>query len=224
MAASLLKGLLAVSLAAFALTACATESDSDSDDENVGETNDELRSAPLGESDMVQIPTPANMPAVWKQPDSEGWRGARGKCGSTALANELRLYSIEKSPDELDDAGVHFVVGTLQWEIERWLKKNHPELGCRTSYPWDGAKALRGQLDAGHPVMVWFNLGGGTLESHWVTAVGHHGSGDDEKVVVMSWGRYYEIPMKKLDDASKWVYGMRHPTVICSEATDKIVR
>ena len=33
-----------------------------------------------------------------------------------------------------------------------------------------------------------------------------------------------EIPMKKLDDASKWVYGLRHPTVICEKKTDKIVR
>ena len=216
---SLLKGLLALAASAFAVSACATETGPD----EVASTDDELRSQPLDDKDMVQIASPANMPVPWKQPDSEGWFDERGKCGPTALANELRLYGIEKSPDQLDDGGVHFVVGTLQWQIEDWLKRNHPDLGCRISYPWDGAKALRGQLDGGHPVMVWFNTDGG-FSSHWVTAVGHRGTGADEKVIVMSWGRYYEIPMRKLDDASKWVYGMRHPTIICTRTTDKIAR
>lgn len=220
MAASLLKGFMVAAFAALALTACATEEESDEEFET---TNDELRSQPLNDTDMVAIATPKDMPTPWKQPESEGRFDQRGKCGPTALANELRLFGIEKSPEDLDDDGVHFAIGTLQWQIEGWLKKNHPELGCKISYPWDGANALRKQLDAGHPVMVWFNTDGG-FSSHWVTAVGHRGSGADEKVIVMSWGRYYEIPMKKLDDASKWVYGMRHPTVICAETTDKIVR
>lgn len=224
MSPSLFKSLLAAGVAALALSACATESAPDEEtSDDVGATDDELRSAPLNDKDMVAIDTPANMPTPWKQPDSEGWFGERGKCGPTALANDLRLYGIELSPDDADNAGVHFLVGTLQWQIEDYLKKNHPELGCRISYPWDGAKALRGQLDGGHPVMVWFNTDGG-FSSHWVTAVGHHGTGPDEKVTVMSWGRYYEIPMQKLDNASKWVYGLRHPTVICSKKTDKIVR
>lgn len=223
MRASLLKGLVTAALTALALSACSTETDDADDTSDTGSTNDELRSAPLNDKDMVAIDTPAGMPTPWKQPDSEGWFGERGKCGPTALANELKLYGVEMSPDQADDAGVHWLVGTLQFQIDGYMKKHHPELGCRASYPWDGAKALRGQIDAGHPVMVWFNTDGG-WSSHWVVAVGHHGSGDAEKVIVMSWGRYYEIPMKKLDDASKWVYGLRHPTVICEKTTDKVVR
>jgi hypothetical protein len=119
---------------------------------------------------------------------------------------------------------VHFLVGTLQFEIADYLKAHHPELGCRSSYPWDGANAIRGQLDGGHPVMVWFNTSGGDLSSHWVVAVAHHGSGADERVVVMSWGRYWEIPMAKLDNASKWVLGLRHPTVICNATSPFLKR
>lgn len=221
MNASLLKGLVSAALAALVLSACATETEQD-DASSTDSTDDELRSAPLNDKDMVEIGTPPGMPTPWKQPDSDGWFGERGKCGPTALANDLKLYGIELSPEQADDAGVHWYVGTLQFQIDGYMEKQHPELGCRASYPWDGAKALRGQLDGGHPVMVWFNTDGG-LQSHWVVAVGHHGAGADEKVIVMSWGRYYEIPMQKLDDASKWVYGLRHPTVICSKTTDKIV-
>lgn len=217
--------IFAGALTALTLAACATETPSENvdDGDSVGATDDELRSAPLNDQDMVAIPTPEGLPEPWDQPDSSGWFGARGKCGPTAMANMLRLHGVELSPDEADKAGVHWLVGTLTWQINSYLKQNHPELQCRTSFPWNGAKALRGQLDEGRPVMVWFNTAGG-WSSHWVTAVGHHGSGDAEKVIVMSWGRYYEIPMKKLDDSSKWVYGLRHPTVICEAQTGNVVR
>ncbi|MBX3228415.1 MAG: C39 family peptidase [Labilithrix sp.] len=225
MAASLWKGLVVGVFAAFALVGCATEvPDEDVDDgESVGTTDDELRSSPLDDKDMVEIPKPEGMPDAWKQPKSTGRFEQGGKCGPTALANMLRLHDIELSPEEADKAGVRWVVGTLQWQIDSYLKRNHRELGCRTSYPWNGAKALRNEIAAGRPVMVWYNTDG-ALTSHWVVAVGIRGSGSNEKVIVMSWGKYYEIPMKKLDDASKWVYGLRHPTVICSATTDNVVR
>lgn len=223
MRARLLKRLFPVGLTALVLMACAAEPAEEpvDDGEAVGTTDDELRSAPLNDKDMVAIETPAGMPTPWEQPDSVGWFDERGKCGPTAMSNVLRLHGIELSPDDADKAGVHWYVGTLQWQIDWYLKRNYPDLDCKVSYPWNGAKALRGQLDAGKPVMVWFNTDGGWT-SHWIVAVGHRGSGDAEKVVVMSWGKYYEIPMKKLDDASKWVYGLRHPTVICGKSTKNV--
>lgn len=213
--------LLAVSTAT--MVACASEPDDDAKDDAATSTDEDLRSAPLGDSDMVAITTPGGMPKPWDQPDSTGYFEEHGKCGPTALANELLLYGISKTPESLYDAGVQFVVGTLPWEIENWVKKNDQQLGCQIVYPEDGSAELRAQVDSGHPVMVWFNTEGG-WSSHWVTVVGHHGTGAGEFAVVMSWGRYYKIPMSKLDDASKWVYGLRHPRIECAQKTGLVVK
>ena len=98
----------------------------------VGEsTGEDLRSAPLDDSDMVLIPQPPGMPRGWDQPNSTGVFQEHGKCGPTALANELLLYGISETPDELFDEGVQFAVGTLPFEIEDWLAANDPQLGCK---------------------------------------------------------------------------------------------
>ena len=192
--------------------------DAEDVDDETSETADELRSEPLGMSDMRRIAQPAGMPKPWDQPDSTGWFDERGKCGPTAVANTLRLYWIDVSPEEADRAGVHWAIGTMGRQIERYLVNHHPELGCSLEHPRDGAAFLRSEIAAGHPVMVWFNTEGG-WSSHWVTAVGVVGKGADEDVIVMSWGRYYAIKMTKLVSAWRNVYGIRHPAVVCDART-----
>ena len=67
--------------------------------------------------------------------------------------------------------------------------------------------------------MVLFNIDG-NLGSHWVTVVGHHGTGASEQSgrhVVGSLLR--RSRWQKLNDASQWVYGMRHPMVECAATT-----
>lgn len=195
----------------------------DVEDETSAESADELRSAPLATSDMRRVAQPAGMPKPWDQPDSTGVFDERGKCGPTAVANTLRLYWIDVSPQEADRAGVHWVVGTMGRQIERYLDEHHPELGCSLEHPQDGAAFLRKKLAAGHPVMVWFNTSG-SWSSHWVTAVGVVGKGADEDVIVMSWGRYYAIKMTKLVSAWRNVYGIRNPAVVCDERTQLLRR
>lgn len=219
-----MRKVLALSAVITATTLLACASDTPEADDNAATSTDEdLRSAPLGDSDMVPIATPGGMPKPWDQPDSTGYFEEHGKCGPTALANELLLYGISKTPETLYDQGVQFVVGTLPWEIEGWIQKYDQQLGCSIQYPADGSAEIRQQVDSGHPVMVWFNTEGG-WSSHWVTVVGHHGTGANEFAVVMSWGRYYKIAMSKLDDASKWVYGLRHPRVECTTSTKLVVK
>jgi len=214
--------LVSIAFAALAITACAAEEDG-GDEADMEATADQLQSSPLAESDMVRVRQPAGMPKPWDQPDSTGWFDERGKCGPTAVANTLKLYWIDVSPEEADRKGVHWVIGTMGRQIADYLQKYHPELGCTLEHPKDGAAFLRRELAGGHPVMVWYNTTG-SLSSHWVTAVGTRGSGDAEKVVVMSWGRYYEISMKKLVDAWRNVYGIRHPSVVCDEKTTLLSR
>jgi hypothetical protein len=52
-----------------------------------------------------------------------------------------------------------------------------------------------------------------------VVAVGVIGSGAGERVVVMSWGRYYSITMDKLDAAWRNVDGIRRPSIVCAKKT-----
>ncbi|MDB4940837.1 MAG: hypothetical protein JWP97_371 [Labilithrix sp.] len=176
-----------------------------------------LQSAPLADRDMRLIATPAGMPKPYDQPDSTGMFDERGKCGPTAVANALLLYWDDVTPEEADAAGVHWIVGTMGRQIESYFDRFHPELGCTLQHPADGAAFLRDQTDNGHPVMMWFNTEG--LSSHWVTAVGHRGTGDREVVIVMSWGSYYAIPMKKLVAAWDSVYGIHNPAVACTDKT-----
>ncbi len=218
------KNIGALVVAGLGLLAVAGCSASDAGEELPAEaTADELRGAPLVMSDMRRIAQPAGMPRPWDQPDSTGWFDERGKCGPTAVANTLRLYWIDVSPEEADRAGVHWAIGTMGRQIVRYLDEHHPELGCSLEHPKDGAAFLRSEIAAGRPVMVWFNTEGG-WSSHWVTAVGVVGHGADEDVIVMSWGRYYAIEMTKLVAAWRNVYGIRNPAVVCEERTQLLRR
>lgn len=213
------KKILGITIAVLGLLAVAGCGAPEDDEEEAADAAaDELRSAPLSSGDMRRVAQPAGMPKPWDQPDSTGWFDERGKCGPTAVANTLRLYWIDVSPEEADRAGVHWAIGTMGRQIVRYLDDHHPELGCSLEHPQDGAAFLRKELAGGHPVMVWFNTEGG-LSSHWVTAVGVVGKGAEEDVIVMSWGRYYAIRMSKLVTAWRNVYGIRNPAVVCDERT-----
>lgn len=218
-----LKMLVGLLLGAVMTTACAA---SDVDDAPpVDSTDDDftlLQSAPLEESDMKPVATPKGMPKPYDQPDSTGWFGEHGYCGPTAVANTLLLYwEGDVTPQEAYDDGVHFLIGTMGTQIVNYMSKYHPELGCSIQHPDNGAAFLRQQIDGGHPVMVWFNMAPGP-DSHWVVAVGHQGTGAAEQVIVMSWGRYYAIPMSKLVAAWKEVYGLKSPSVVCADKTTLI--
>ena len=213
------KKLLGLGLAACVTISCAAPSDDD-DAPTIEETNEDyslLQSAPLAETEMKPIATPKGMPKPYEQPDSTGWFKEQGKCGSTAVANALLLYRISVTPQQADAAGVHWLVGTMGTQIENYLVERHPELGCSLEHPANGPGFLRAEIDSGHPVMVWFNMPDN--DSHWVVAVGHTGSGAKEQVIVMSWGRYYAIPMIRLAAAWKSVYGIRNPAVVCADRT-----
>lgn len=207
------RSVLTLGFVAALLTACATEVD---DEAPAEATADELQSSPLPDGEMKAIPTPAGMPKPWDQPDSTGWFDERGKCGPTAVANVLKLYGINVSPDEADRDGVHWIVGSRGINVEGYFDAKFPNLHCSLEHPEDGPAFLRSQIKSGHPVMVWFNTGGSFLSSHWVTAVGLQGTGASERVVVMSWGRYYTISMSKLDAAWRNVYLIRRPSVVCT--------
>lgn len=214
--------VLGVGVAALAITACAapTEGDERTPEPEVEATEDaiEVQSAPLADGEMKRIPQPAGMPKPHEQPDSTGLFDERGKCGPTAVANTLKLYWVDVTPAQADQGGAHhWLIGTMGRQIASYLQNDHPELGCSLQHPLFGASFLRKQLSTGHPVMVWFNTSG--LGSHWVTAVGTQGTGDAEVVIVMSWGNYYSIPMKKLVGAWRNVYGIRNPAVVCTAKT-----
>jgi hypothetical protein len=205
-------------VATVALVACsAVEEDAD-----LGEANDELQSAPLPNGDWQRIRAPAGMPAPWAQPDTTGFFDQHGKCGPTAVANTLKLYGLDVSPAQADHDGVHSLVGTSGIKIESYLQEKYPRLGCILEHPQDGLAFLRSHLDAGQPVMVWFNMAGGFLGSHWATVVGHRRSRGAEVAIVMSWGEYYTIPMSHLEAAWENVYGYRRPSVVCKAQTKLI--
>ncbi|MDF2691890.1 MAG: hypothetical protein K0S65_273 [Labilithrix sp.] len=210
---------MAIGLAAWmALTATACAAETEDDETSVEATADELQSAPLADKDMRPIATPAGMPKPWNQPDSTGWFDEKGRCGPTALANLLRLYWIDLSPEKAYESGVRWVIGTMGKQIIDYLDEHEPELGCTLEHPKDGAAFLRSEIAGGHPVLVWYNTQG-QLSSHWVTAVGTRGKGVAEEVIVMSWGRYYSIPMTKLVAAWRNVYGIRNPSIVCDDRT-----
>lgn len=220
---SLAKKVVCLVLAAIGATACGVETEASDDGDTYDQTTDALQSSPLASNMMTRIATPAGMPTPWDQPDSGGWFDERGKCGPTAVANALKLYGIDVSPAQADADGVNWLIGSRGINVESYMKRKHPRLGCTLEHPVDNGAFLRTELDAGHPVMLWFNTEGG-FSSHWVTAVGHRGRGAAEVAIVMSWGRYYSIPMDKLLAAWRNVYGIRSPSVVCDAKTSLIAK
>ncbi len=219
------KTLIGCLSAAALLSLSACVGPDDPQEEEQGATADELQSPPLAQSDMKRIKAPAGMPVPWDQPDSTGLFDERGKCGATAVANVLKLYGdTDVSPAKADADGVRWWVGARGINIEAYFRQKQPQLGCTLEHPEEGPGFLRAHLDAGHPVMVWFNMSSGFLGSHWVTVVGHRGTGAAEVAIVMSWGAYYTIPMSKLDAAWRNVYAIRRPSVVCSARTNLIAR
>lgn len=208
---------LAAALAASALTGCAADPGSEDSTGETGEASSDTATA-LAQSEMKPYATPAGLPKPWEQPDSTGLFEERGKCGPTAVANTLKLYAIDFSPIQADEAGVHSLVGTTALEIEAYLAMHHWDLDCSIQHPKNGPTFLRDNLSQGHPVMLVF-MTGANMGSHWVTAVGTVGQGANEQVIVMSWGRYYAIPMQKLEAAWRNVYGLRRPSVVCTKPT-----
>lgn len=210
-------GLLLLALAPAACADAAPEDDETADEEPVSTSEDPLTAAARGllQREMKRMPDPAGMPRAWSQPDSDGWFDERGKCGPTATANTLRLYGKDGiSPEACYEAGVSWVVGSRPVDIAGYLRRTQPQLGCRVVYPEDGPALLRAAAKTARPVMVWFRTEG--LTSHWVNVVGVRGAGATEQAVLMSWGRYYTVPMRRLDEAWQSVYGFRHPAVLCS--------
>jgi len=208
------------------MTACAAPAEDEAVPEAAETTEDAvgiLQSAPLAHGEMRRIATPPGMPKPYEQPDSTGLFEERGKCGPTAVANTLLLYWVGVTPAQADQGGAHhWLIGTMGRQIASYLRNEHSELGCSLQHPADGAAFLRNQLSTGHPVMVWFNTE--NLNSHWVTAVGTRGTGDAEVVIVMSWGSYYSIPLKKLVAAWSNVYGIHNPAVVCADKTTLMQR
>ena len=217
---SMLAGVMGLVLAS--VSGCAAPPEED-DSTIAADEASALTSPPLGESDMVPIGKPAGMPDVWGQPDAEGFLDARGKCGPTAVANVLRLYGIEVSPPEADRDGAHWYVGARDVDLLDYMQGHHAQLGCGIEHPANGGRFLRDSLATGRPVMIVFMFGNG-LQSHWVAAVGRRGKGADEKIIVMSWGQYYTIPMAKLLASWRNVYGTRNTTVVCDATTSHIAR
>jgi len=220
---SFLTGLAVLGILSVSVAGCAAEpadeAGAEGEVEEVADNVDALRSGGFSSADMVKIPAPAGMPEPWDQPASTGWFGMNGKCGPTAVANMLRLYGREVSPAQAEGEGVRWIIGTTTWRIRRYFDSHQADLGCTFEQPEDGAAFLRQELGAGHPVMIMYNVEEGHLQAHWVTAVALEGSGDDEHAIVMSWGRYYKMPLAPLVEAWRRVYGRRHPAVVCDQAS-----
>ncbi len=209
-----------VALVVVGTTACAGEDEGA--DADVG-ASDEAMTTTRGihELEMKPVPIPAGFPKAWSQPDSDGWFDERGKCGPTAVANALLLYGRDGvSPNLAYEEGVQWVVGSRPIDLERYLDREQADLRCSVVYPEDGPAFLRAAVASGRPVMTWFRTEG--LTSHWVTVAGIRGANVSEKVVVMSWGRYYEIPMYRFAEAWKSVYGFHNPAVACAATTARV--
>ncbi len=208
----------AASLAGLALVVggCAV---ADEDEASVGASDHAMTSAAKGlqASEMRVIAPPRGLPRAWPQPDSDGWFDERGKCGPTAVANLLRLYGKDGvSPDAAYDAGVRWWVGSRPPDLGGYLDRKHRDLGCRITFAPDGPALLRAAVATDRPVLAWFRTEG--LSSHWVAVAGVRGpaSSPTEEVVLLSWGRYYAVPMTRFAEAWDSVYGFRNPAIVCS--------
>ncbi|MBX3231761.1 MAG: hypothetical protein KIT84_42720 [Labilithrix sp.] len=166
--------------------------------------------------DMVPISAPAGAVASWAQPDSEGAFDQYGYCGATAASNLLRWYGKEVAPRRAIDDGCWSYVGTTPSTLAAYLRDKHSELDCsyRTlDFYADGLATLRRSLEAGRPVIIQFMTG--SLNAHWVTAIGVRGAGDDPEIVVMSWAGFYTLQWSRLQDAWRRAWGGYYPHVIC---------
>lgn len=208
----------ATSLVGLLVAGCAVaEEDEGTSGDAIGTSEDATTAAAKGlkSSEMKAIATPRGLPRAWPQPDSDGWFDERGKCGPTAVANLLRLYGKDGiSPDAAYDAGVRWWVGSRPVDLGGYLDRKHAGLGCRITFAPDGPALLRAATATERPVLAWFRTEG--LSSHWVAVADVRGAGPTEEVVLLSWGRYYAVPMTRFAEAWDSVYGFRNPAIVCA--------
>lgn len=197
-----------LSLCLLALTACTSE---------VDEPIAQGEAAYTGRiPDMTEVDRPTGARDSWDQPDSQGWFDQYGYCGATAASNLLRVYGQEVSPQEAIDAGAWSWVGTRPATLAAYLRGHHADLECALRTATSDAAALallREDAASGTPVVVLFMTG--KLNAHWVTVIGVEGTGDDTKVLVMSWGSYYSIAWSDLGDAWRAAYSGPYPHIRC---------
>lgn len=204
-------------LALLCLPACMTGPEEQP--EEMGST-ESAYSGPI--PDMVSISAPPDAVGSWHQPDSEGTFDQYGYCGATAAANLLRWYDKEVSPQTAIDDGCWSWIGTTASDLGEYFEENHSELGCSyktLDFYADSLATLRDSLSAGKPVIIQFMTG--SLNAHWVTAIGVQGAGADPKIVVMSWGGFYTLQWSKLQDAWRRAWGGYYPYIICDAVSPK---
>jgi hypothetical protein len=149
-----------------ALVGCADEQATLDEQAETVSDNMEIES-----KDFVRIATPRGMPRAWVQPPSKGWLGERGMCGPTALANTLRLFGIEKSPETVYQEGGHSIVGTTPHKMEAFMSEHHEALRCDSARIDDGKALLLSALRNKHVVNILLS-GLDGFGMHWVTVVG----------------------------------------------------
>jgi len=174
--------------------------------------------AALGPSGTIPFEdVPRSFPVrPWEQPPDEGWFGQYGYCGPTAVANLLRLYGIEKSPRTAIDEGCWSYVGTTPGTMQRYLRREHGDLGCdrRVVGGLDPLEVLRVLLDADHPPIVLFK--NGRLMGHWVVVIGVSVDARGAWVEYMEDGAYHKSSWAELEPRWSSVYGMRYPLIACA--------
>jgi hypothetical protein len=158
----------------------------------------------------------SSWPKVWDQPASTGVVEQNGYCGAAAAANLFRWYGREVSPHDAIARGCWSYVGTMAETLGSFVERDQPDLGCRyEKLPGvsDPLAWVRSRLTEGKPIIVQFMTGG--LNAHWVTVVGVFGKGADPKLILTSWGRYYEAQWSGFEDAWRNAWGGPFPHITC---------
>jgi hypothetical protein len=184
-------GILAIVAAASSMGCNQASEDADDTDDGVAGGESAFTAS---SSDFHFVTRPAGMPEAWQQPDSEGEFNRYGKCGQTAIANMLRLNSLELSPKEIFDGGVRSLIGLFPSEMEKYFTAATPQLNPKNGHgdSEEPLQTLKDHLTKKHAVAIVMGVDG--LNAHWVNVVGIRGeSSPDPRLVIQTWGRYAEL-------------------------------
>jgi hypothetical protein len=178
----------------------------------IGPNGEKPKDVPLKEIDK---PDP-KLPDAWNHPESST---LDGKCGITGVCNMLRLYGIEKEPKDIDKSEYRSVGPGLR---VRQFRDDLNELSPDKKFTRgtidndaDALKTLKGFIDDGKPVAIQYMTG--RTNAHWVVVTGITEGKDGPELQLQSWGKYYQVPFKDIQDQWKRGWGGDYPYVVGNE-------